>query len=235
MRHTFDSKMTFAQQVLQFNLSLPPSLEVPIGIEVLFPYEASETIRAMTAFYEKYYNDAEQRIFIFGINPGRFGAGVTGVPFTDPIRLVEECNISNNFQKKPELSSVFVYEFIHAFGGLEAFYKQFYITSLSPLGFTKDGKNYNYYDDRELQEVVRPFIVDSILKQQEFPTNRKVALCMGQGKNAAFFQKINEQHRFFDEILVLPHPRWVMQYRRKRMEEFVSLYVDYLTKAKTFS
>ncbi|MBK7873114.1 MAG: DUF4918 family protein [Saprospiraceae bacterium] len=146
--------MTFAQQVLQFNLSLPPSLKVPTGIEVLFPYEASETIQAMTTFYEKYYNDQEQRIFIFGINPGRFGAGVTGVPFTDPIRLVEECNISNNFQKKPELSSVFVYEFIHAFGGLEAFYKKFYITSLSPLGFTKDGKNYNYYDDRELQEAV---------------------------------------------------------------------------------
>ncbi|MDX1942242.1 MAG: DUF4918 family protein [Saprospiraceae bacterium] len=227
--------MTFAQQVLQFNLNLPTYLNVPNGIEVLFPYGDSRTIQAMTTFYEKYYNDQEQRIFIFGINPGRFGAGVTGVPFTDPIRLAEECSISNNFQKKPELSSVFVYEFIHAFGGLEVFYKQFYISSLSPLGFTKNSKNYNYYDDRELQEAVTPFIVDSIQKQQEFPISRKVALCMGQGKNAAFFQKINEQYHFFDEILVLPHPRWVMQYRRKSIEEFVSLYVEHLIKAKTFT
>lgn len=225
--------MTFSQQVLQFNLNLPASLEVPDGIEVLFPYEARETIQAMTAFYEKYYNDPHPRIFIFGINPGRFGAGVTGVPFTDPIRLVEECGIDNNFKKKPELSSVFVYEFIHAFGGLEAFYKQFYITSLSPLGFTKDGKNYNYYDDRQLQDAVEPFIIDSIQKQQQFPSSQRVALCMGQGKNAAFFQKINEQHGFFKEILVLPHPRWVMQYRRKKLDEFVKAYVKALCKAES--
>lgn len=225
--------MTFSQQVLQFNLNLPASLEVPDGIEVLFPYEARETIQAMTAFYEKYYNDPHPRIFIFGINPGRFGAGVTGVPFTDPIRLVEECGIDNNFKKKPELSSVFVYEFIHAFGGLEAFYKQFYITSLSPLGFTKDGKNYNYYDDRQLQDAVEPFIIDSIQKQQQFPSSQRVALCMGQGKNAAFFQKINEQHGFFEEILVLPHPRWVMQYRRKKLDGFVNAYVEALCKAES--
>lgn len=224
--------MTFANQVLQFNLNLPASLTVPDGIEVLFPYEERETIQAMTAFYEKYYNDQHPRIFIFGINPGRFGAGVTGVPFTDPIRLLEECGIDNSFKKKPELSSVFVYEFIHAFGGLGAFYKQFYITSLSPLGFTKDGKNYNYYDDRQLQDAVEPFIIDSIQKQQQFPSSQRVALCMGQGKNAAFFQKINEQHGFFEEILVLPHPRWVMQYRRKRLTEFVKVYVEALRKAE---
>lgn len=224
--------MTFANQVLQFNLNLPSNLAVPDGVEVLFPYEEPETIQAMTAFYEKYYNDQNPRIFIFGINPGRFGAGVTGVPFTDPIRLVEECGITNNFKKKPELSSVFVYEFIHAFGGLEAFYNQFYITSLSPLGFTKDGKNYNYYDDRELQDAVEPFIIDSIQKQQQFPSSWRVALCMGQGKNATFFQKINEQHGFFKEILVLPHPRWVMQYRRKKLDEFVKAYAEALRKAE---
>ncbi len=186
----------------------------------------------MTAFYEKFYSDINPRIFIFGINPGRFGAGVTGVPFTDPIRLKEECNIDNDFAKKPELSSIYVYQFIGAYGGLELFYKNFYITSLSPLGFTKNGININYYDDRKLQETVEPFILESIRTQQQFGTSRKVALCMGQGKNAAYFQKINEKHHFFEQIIPLPHPRWVMQYRRKSVVEFIQLYVENLVRAE---
>lgn len=223
--------MTFAQHVLHFTKTLHPHLPLPPGFDLLFPYDNPETLAVMTAFYEKYYNDYNNRVFIFGINPGRFGAGVTGVPFTDPIRLETECNIVNNFNKKPELSSVFVYQFIHAYGGLEQFYNDFYITSLSPLGFTKNGININYYDDRKLQEAVEPFIIESIKTQQQFGASRKVALCMGQGQNAKYFQKINAQHRFFEEIIALPHPRWVMQYRRKRVEEFVELYVEQLNKA----
>ena len=33
---------------------------------------------------------------------------------------------------------------------------------------------------------------------------------------------------FFERILPLPHPRWVMQYRRKRKEEFVGQYLGVL-------
>ncbi len=223
--------MTFAQQVLDFTKTLQPNLELPPGFDLLFPYGNPETLRVMTAFYEKFYNDQNPRIFIFGINPGRFGAGITGVPFTDPIRLGKECEIANDFAKKPELSSVFVYQFIQAYGGLEAFYKHFYITSLSPLGFTKNGININYYDDRKLQEAVEPFIIESIRAQQKFGTTQKVALCMGQGQNAKYFQKINEKHGFFEQIIPLPHPRWVMQYRRKRLDEFVGQYVEVLRTA----
>lgn len=224
--------MTFAQHVLQFTKTLRPNLQLPPGFDLLFPYDNPETLRVMTAFYEKFYSDSNPRIFIFGINPGRFGAGVTGVPFTDPIRLKEACKIDNEFAKKPELSSVYVYQFIQAYGGLELFYKNFYITSLSPLGFTKNGININYYDDRKLQESVEPFILESIRTQQQFGTSRKVALCMGQGKNAAYFQKINEKHGFFEQIIPLPHPRWVMQYRRKSVGEFVQMYVENLVRAE---
>ena len=58
-----------------------------------------------------------------------------------------------------------------------------------------------------------------------------VAICMGQGKNYKYFQKINEQYQFFDLIIPLPHPRWVMQYRRKHMETFVKNYVDQLNRS----
>ena len=218
--------MTFAEQVIVFTRALrPPDIALPTGFEWLFPYDNAETMRSLTIFYEKYYADNQPRSFIFGINPGRFGAGLTGVPFTDPIRLANLCGIENDFQKKPELSSIFVWQFIETYGGATAFCRDFYITSLSPLGFVKDGKNINYYDDRQLQKSAEPFIVWNIRTQLDFGANRDAAICLGEGQNFAFFQKLNAAQGFFKEIIPLPHPRWVMQYRRKRVDEFVERYV----------
>ena len=225
--------MTFAEHVVAFTRLLrPPDIALPPGFEWLFPYDNPETMRALTTFYERFYADNQARTFIFGINPGRFGAGVTGVPFTDPVRLATLCGIENDFQKKPELSSIFVWEFIHAYGGAAAFCRDFYITSLSPLGFVKDGKNINYYDDRLLQKAAEPFIAWNVRTQLEFGAQRDAALCLGEGQNFAFFQKLNAKHGFFKEIVPLPHPRWVMQYRRKRVDEFVERYVGVLNAAR---
>jgi len=225
--------MNFAEQVIAFTRTLrPPDIALPDGFEWLYPYDQQETMRALTAFYEKYYADQGERTFLFGINPGRFGAGVTGVPFTDPVRLSTVCGIENEFPKKAELSSVFVWMFIRAYGGAEAFCRDFYITSLSPLGFVKDGKNINYYDDRSLQRAVESFIVWNIRTQLDFGANRELAICLGEGQNFAFFQKINAVHGFFREIVPLPHPRWVMQYRLKRVDEFVARYVELCKKSR---
>jgi len=223
--------MTFADQVIAFTRALrPPDIALPPGFEWLFPYDEPETMRTLTTFYEKYYADNQPRNFIFGINPGRFGAGLTGVPFTDPIRLESECGIENGFPKKPELSSIFVWQFINAYGGAAIFCHDFYITSLSPLGFVKDNKNINYYDDRQLQKAAEPFVAWNIRTQLDFGANREAAVCLGEGQNFAFFTKLNTAHGFFKEIIPLPHPRWVMQYRRKKVEEFVGRYVDALQK-----
>ena len=218
--------MSFAQRVIDFHQDLDPNWEVPEGIEVMFPYKKEETMQALKTFYKKYYDDDFLRIGIFGINPGRFGAGVTGVPFTDPIRLEEEVGISNGFKKRQELSSVFVYELIKAWGGPEKFYQTFYITSLSPLGFTKAGRNYNYYDDKLIKEAVKPYIIENLQAQLNIGITDKIALCMGRGKNSTFFEKVNDEKEFFDKIVPLPHPRWVMQYRRVRLQEYIDLYLE---------
>lgn len=223
--------MSFAQRVLDFNRSLQPDWQLPAHVELLYPYDGEETWRVMEAFYRKYYSDGNPRVAIFGINPGRFGAGVTGVPFTDPIRLEAECGIENGFRKKPELSSEFVYRIVNAWGGPEAFYQRFYITSLSPLGFTKDGRNYNYYDDKSLERAVEPHIIANVRAQIGLGVSGRAALCMGQGQNMKYFEKLNEAHGFFRQVIPLPHPRWVMQYRRKRLEEFVGLYLEKLRAA----
>ena len=90
----------------------------------------------------------------------------------------------------------------------------------------KDGKNYNYYDDKALQKAVEPHIIHNITTHIDYGCNQKVAFCMGQGKNYKYFKNLNDREKFFEEVIPLPHPRWVMQYRRKHMDEFVLTFVE---------
>jgi hypothetical protein len=221
--------MSFADRVLAFyRLLQPPDLPLPAGFSWLFPYEQAETRRVMTLFYQKYYADDQPRFFLFGINPGRFGAGITGIPFTDPVRLEQDCDIPNAFPKKQELSAQFIWQVIQAFGGPECFFRQFYITALSPLGFLRNGVNVNYYDDPQLLRAVEPFLVWNIRTQMAFGVHCEVAFGIGEGQNFRVFQRLNAGHRFFDRITALPHPRWVMQYRRKTTGDYVKQYVQAL-------
>ena len=191
------------------------------------PYTNDETQACMTAFYKRFYNDKKKRIFILGINPGRLGAGLTGVPFTDPVCL-SKLGIENNFAQKHELSSIFIHEMIDVCGGHADFFNRYYITSLSPLGFIKNGKNYNYYDDANLSNIVKPFIIESIESQLAFGCDTSKVYCLGQGKNFDYLNKLNDEYQWWESVIPLPHPRWIMQYRRKRKEEFLDLYKESL-------
>ena len=217
-----------AQKILDFNSTLKKAPKVPKGIEVLNPFLSEDALLATKLFYEKFYNDDEERTFIFGINPGRFGAGITGIPFTDPVVLENECGIKNEFHKRKELSSEFVYMFINAFGGPQSFYSQFFITGISPLGYLKDGKNINYYDDRQLQAMLTPYITRTIEQQFELNCNRNIAFCLGEGKNYKCFNKLNEEKKYFAKIIPLPHPRYVMQYKRKYLNDYINKIVNAL-------
>jgi len=219
------SNKTQADAILDFYRQLDPALDLGEGIEMMNPFKNESSWSMTELFYRKFYSDTDQRIFIFGINPGRFGGGVTGIPFTDPIRLENECGIKNEFRKQSELSSVFIYEVIKAYGGAEQFYRHFFVTALSPLGFTKNGINLNYYDDKELLKSSEGFIVKCIQQQQEEINASDVCFCLGEGTNYKIFRKLNEQYNFFSAIIPLPHPRWVMQYRRKKMDEYAQLYI----------
>lgn len=223
--------MTLADRILSFNKSLKIIAPLPQGVEVLNPFQQPDTFCLCELFYKKYYNDSNSRSLIVGINPGRFGAGLTGVPFTDPIKLEERCGIPNIMQKKAELSADFMYKVFDALGGPELFFSRFYISSVSPLGFVKDGKNLNYYDIKELEKMVTAFAVDSLIKQLDFGLNRDICFCLGEGKNFVFLSRLNDQYRFFKLIVPLPHPRFIMQYKRKKMPEFISHYTVQLNRS----
>ncbi len=220
--------MQFSNRILDFYFSLPKDFDPPNGVEIIYPYDKLETRRVMEAFYIKYYSDTHPRTLLFGINPGRHGAGLTGVGFTDPILMEEKCGIVNTLEKRSELSANFICEVVDAYGGPEAFYGNFLFTTVLPFGLLRGGKNYNYYDDKETLHCFEPLIVESIRKQMTYPgVSRRIAT-VGQGKNHAYLQALNKRYDFFDSIEVLPHPRWVMQYRRKEKQKYIGVYLEVL-------
>jgi hypothetical protein len=219
---------TWARHLYQFYSSLQPHQELPNGIEWLYPQQDKEVMKVVQFFLNKYFNDTRQRTLILGINPGRFGAGITGVNFTAAKQLTEDCGIKHLFKKSSELSAEFIYAMIKAYGAPKKFYGNFFIGSVCPLGFVKAGKNINYYDDKELQEAVKPFIIESIEKQLSFPVDRNRCLCIGGEKNFKYLSALNEKHAWFKHIIPLPHPRFIMQYRRKQVDAFIQIYLDAL-------
>jgi len=221
---------SWAQDLYEFYSSLKPKQRLPNNVQWLYPQRSEEVMNVVQKFLQKYFNDNNQRTLFLGINPGRFGAGITGVNFTAAKQLTDDCGIDHPFGKGSELSAEFVYTMINAYGGPEKFYSRFFIGSVCPLGFVKDGKNINYYDDKDLQKAVEPFIVQSIEKQLSFPVDRSRCLCIGGEKNFRYLSKLNAEHNWFNEIIPLPHPRFIMQYRRKQVQPFIQLYLDAMKK-----
>ncbi|HYC27421.1 MAG TPA: uracil-DNA glycosylase family protein [Chitinophagaceae bacterium] len=219
---------TVAESIIKFYTSLKPPRNLPEAVEILHPQAEEQVIEVVKTFYKKYYNDNGPRQLLFGINPGRFGAGTTGVNFTGPKQLTEFCHISHPFGKRSELSAEFIYDMINAYGGPEKFYSRFFITSISPLGFVKEGINLNYYDDKALAAGIRPWIVDTIKKQLKFAGSSKKCICIGGEKNYKYFSSINDELRFFSEIIPLPHPRFIMQYKRKQKSTYIDAYLKAL-------
>jgi hypothetical protein len=223
---------TFADKVISFNKNISFKGSLPDKVSIMNPFkENKEALRISSEFYRKFYNDSNKRHVIFGINPGRFGAGITGVPFTDTKRLWSECGIE--FPGKPthEPSATFVYEVINQYGGVRKFYGDFYIQSLCPLGFTitnRLGKeiNYNYYDSQELTRCVYNFMVANIKKQISFGISTDIGFLFGTGKNATFFKKLNDEFQFFKRVIPLEHPRFIMQYKSKSKELYVKKYLE---------
>jgi hypothetical protein len=228
--------MTFAENIIAFNRSLRFDQPLPEGIRVMNPYaENPEALEASSLFYRKYYSDHIPRKLILGINPGRFGAGVTGIPFTDTKRLKEICGIEISNVVTHETSSVYVYDFIEAYGGAAPFYRDYYISAVCPLGFVQTGKNgrevnLNYYDDQVLLQVSGDFIIRSLEQQLSFGIDRESCFCFGNNKNFKYLSELNQKKGYFGKIVPLEHPRFIMQYRSKQKDIYIKKYLIVLGK-----
>lgn len=252
---------SIAEKLISFYRTMRPPAGLPKNIEVLYPQKEPQVMDIVEKFFRKYFNDDRPRSLMLGINPGRFGAGMTGVNFTAPKQLKEYCGIDHHFKNSSELSAEFIYEMILAYGGVNKFYGEWFIGSVCPLGFVgqptpttikkagrtsspseggdeatevlkRIGKNLNYYDEKKLLEAVKPFIIECICKQvaMGFKTNK--CICIGGEKNFKFLSALNNEHKWFGEIIPLPHPRFILQYRRKQKDKFIHQYLSALRLAR---
>lgn len=225
--------MTFADNVIRFYQNLAFTEPLPEGVELLNPFSNDRVMEVVSQFYRKFFADTTPRRLILGINPGRFGAGSTGLPFTDTKRLNEACGIPFHDFQTHEPSSVFIYDMIAAFGGTAKFYSRFFISAICPLGFTTPGKNgkpvnYNYYDRPELTRAAMPFILKTLQEQIALGTDTSVCYCLGTGKNETFIRKLNDEFNFFGKVIALEHPRFIMQYRSRFRQEYIEKYLKVL-------
>lgn len=232
-----NSKITFSEHVLQFNETLAhASLHLPDGYSVVNPFtgaQKEQVAKISTAFYEKYYNDVNPRRLILGSSPARRGTAVTGVPFEDAKHLQSETGIFiDNFYINKS-SSGFLYDVINEYGGCQKFYSDFYMNFVCPLGIVRTNAkgrevNCNYYENKKLQEALYPFIVSTLEMQVNFGIDASVCYCIGSGENFRFLSDLNEKCNFFDSIIPLEHPRFIMQYNSKHKDDFLEKYLTAL-------
>jgi len=227
---TTTSKSTFGDEALRFYETAARPRNLPADVHVIDPYRDAEVHRCMQLYFSTYFSDGAPRVFVLGINPGRFGSGVTGIPFADPISLHTLYGIQSTLEGKQELSAQFIEQFIGHWGGPHDFYKHFYITAMSPFGLIKGGQNYNYYDDPKVFEVLKPQIVAWLQRQLSFGAST-TAIVFGKGKNSKALSGLNDVHRWFERILTLEHPRYVMQYKRAALPQYLDMYKQTFTEA----
>src|SRR5690554_1070871 len=226
-------KLTFGEKVIEYNKQLDFTGELPEGFYVLNPYtDNPETWVVMQQFYRKYYHDHQIRKLLIGINPSRNGAGVTGVPFTDTKRLESVCGIPMSSAHTHEISSVFMYEMIEAFGGATSFYSRFYINSPFPLAIVKKSAkgnwvNTNYYDDKQLFYCLKEFMVQTLKAHINMGIDTTEAFVLGK-KNARYIHQLNQEEKLFKKLTVLEHPRYIQQYKSKEKQLYIDSYLQTL-------
>lgn len=225
---------SFADKVIDFNLHLQYTGKLPAGFEVMNPFlDNPETVPVMQAFYHKFYNDNKTRRFMIGINPSRHGAGVTGIPFTDTKRLESVCGIAMHSAHTHEISSVFMYDMINAYGGAAAFYSHFYINSPFPLAITRQVAdkqlNANYYDDPQLFGMVRDYMISTLQQHISLGLDTDEVFVLGK-KNAGYIHQLNREAKLFGRLTVLEHPRYIQQYKSRERQAYIDKYLLTLSK-----
>ncbi len=234
---TTDNSLMLADRLLDLVMHASlVGIKLPKDVGVLDPLNgehAGEVRRIVTLFHRKYYSDDRPRKLMLGINPGRLGAGSTGLCFTDTKRCESDLGIPVNGIRTHEPSSDFFYRMIRAAGGADAFCSAVYVQAVCPLGFVKDGPkgtpiNLNYYDDPALQRAVTPFVSEWLRQLVAAGMRTDVVYCVGTGKNLAFLQRLNEHLKLFDRIVALEHPRYVMQYKTRSMDLYIDKYLQAL-------
>lgn len=204
--------MDFYNGITRFRWATP-------DVALLSPLADPERHDAMSAFCHKFYGDNNRRVFWLGINPSRVRRTSSGVPYTDGFALRNFCEIPNEFAQNRELTSDFFYKFIENFGGAREFYRRHYAGAAFAASILRKDKYCNYYD-RDLPAEVIASIPESLARQSDIG-HAGVLVVIGSGENAKTLRGINAELKIFNHILVVEHPRYIMQYKSISLDEYI--------------
>jgi hypothetical protein len=234
---------TFAEHILQFIEELSQqSFEFPASLasyRIINPYKGEQKAlveKIGTTFYQKYYHDRHACRLILGSSPARRSSAVTGIPFEDGKHIQDETGVfidKSAISASNQASQDFLYDVMKEYGGRKKFYGNFYMNFVFPLGLVRTNSkgnevNCNYYENKELQENLSPFMVNVLRRYRGFGIDTSVCYCIGSGENYKFLSKINGTYKFFDTIIALEHPRFIMQYNSKSKDIFMEKYMKAL-------
>jgi hypothetical protein len=219
--------MLFKDHVIEFYKNFEKPDGLPKNVVIHNPFEDAARREAIEAFYEKFFADTQVRVHILGINPSKLTSTSTGVNYTDGFALASYCGIDNQFSKSRELTSDFFYRVVQAMGGAGQFYERIFAWAMMPLSITNNGNYTNYYDLIEnigVEEIVRK----NISWISKLPSTGK-AVILGSGENMKYFQSLEGSPFGYNEVIYLPHPRWILQYNRKNIDKYLKMYIDALS------
>ena len=200
---------------------------MPEGVELHNPFEDLARRIAITRFCEIYYGDDRPRAHLVGINPSRLTKTSTGVNYTDGYSLETFCNIQNDFSKKREVTARFFYQVVEAYGGCTKFYGDVFAWAAMPIGVTRHGKYKNYYDS-ELLPSLEEVVIKNLEWMRNVPSNGTL-IVIGIGQNKDFIENLDWINKFYRKVVYLPHPRWIVQYKSRDIDKYISMYMDALS------
>ncbi len=116
-------------------------------------------------------------------------------------------------------------------GRSKKFYRDFFVTTVFPLGFVKDGRNFNFLDHPAFLPVIRPFLIRLIETQLGIGARREAAILLGTGKIRRVLEDLNRECSFFKTVHAVEDPRFIMPYRRRKLRDFLRKYSDIFEQA----
>lgn len=81
-----------------------------------------------------------------------------------------------------------------------------------------------------MKKKLYQYIIESIKEIININIDTSICYCIGSGKNYHFLQKINKEYNFFDKIIPLEHPRFIMQYNSANKDFYLKKYLSILKK-----
>lgn len=219
--------MSIRQKVIEFYQNFAPPAELPADVELINPYDGADRRAAIEAFYAKFFDDGDVRVHILGINPSRMHPTATGVNYTDGYALNEYCGIENSFAQNRELTSDFFYRVVQAMGGATPFFGRVFPWAMMPVTVTKKGNYANYYGN-DVVEDLKGLVEDNVRWTSRLPSTGRLVI-LGSGENQKFFDNMQGSPFGYNDVRVVPHPRWVLQYNRSKVDQYIEQYVDALT------